>query len=147
MTAISDAGVDPFAASPWLQGTFVPVTDERDDVDLPVSGSLPQGLRGAFLRDGPNALFPPIARYHLFDGDGMLHGPTQVCGEAVFAPDPSATAEDGGRLLDFAHDRAADRSDVVEHDVVVRDAGTLDEVARVHLPRRVPFECHGSFLP
>lgn len=76
MTARSDAPVDPIAASPWLQGTFAPITDERDDADLPVSGSLPAGLRGTFLRNGPNALFPPIVRYHLFDGDGMLHGLT-----------------------------------------------------------------------
>ena len=31
--------------------------------------------------------------------------------------------------------------------MVVLDAGTLEEVARVHLPRRVPFGFHGSFLP
>ncbi|HWJ61442.1 MAG TPA: carotenoid oxygenase family protein [Acidimicrobiales bacterium] len=76
MTVTPDAPVDPFASSPWLQGTFAPVADERDDADLPVSGVLPAGLRGTFLRNGPNARFPPITRYHLFDGDGMLHGLT-----------------------------------------------------------------------
>jgi carotenoid cleavage oxygenase len=55
---------------------------------------------------------------------------------------PASAVEDGGWLLNFVHDLAADRSDVV-----VLDAGTLDEVARVHLPRRVPFGFHGSFLP
>ena len=76
MTATSDATVDPAATNPWLQGTFAPVIDERDDRDLPVSGTLPAGLRGAFVRNGPNAMFPPVTRYHLFDGDGMLHGLT-----------------------------------------------------------------------
>ena len=60
--------------NPWLQGTFAPVDDERDDRDLRVTGALPDGLQGTFLRNGPNAMFPPVARYHLFDGDGMLHG-------------------------------------------------------------------------
>lgn len=76
MTATSDATVEPAPTSPWLQGTFAPVTDERNDAELPVSGQLPDGLRGTFLRNGPNAMFPPITRYHLFDGDGMLHGLT-----------------------------------------------------------------------
>ena len=32
-------------------------------------------------------------------------------------------------------------------DVVVLDAASLELVARVHMPRRVPFGFHGSFLP
>ena len=32
-------------------------------------------------------------------------------------------------------------------DLVVVDAGAMEEVARVHLPRRVPFGFHGSWLP
>ncbi|MCU1369017.1 MAG: 9-cis-epoxycarotenoid dioxygenase [Ilumatobacteraceae bacterium] len=75
MTAPTDTTTDP-AESPWLRGTFAPVTDERDAADLPVSGALPPGLSGTFIRNGPNAMFPPLVRYHLFDGDGMLHGLT-----------------------------------------------------------------------
>jgi carotenoid cleavage dioxygenase len=41
---------------------------------LAVHGELPTGLRGAFLRNGPNPAFPPLGRHHLFDGDGMVHG-------------------------------------------------------------------------
>ncbi len=59
---------------PWLQGPFAPVADERDDTDLAVTGELPAGLRGAFLRNGPNQRFAPLGRYHIFDGDGMVHG-------------------------------------------------------------------------
>jgi carotenoid cleavage dioxygenase len=67
-----------FAASgnPWLTGHCAPVFDERDDAQLRVTGTLPAGLRGAFLRNGPNPKFPPLGRYHLFDGDGMVHGVT-----------------------------------------------------------------------
>ncbi len=64
------------ADDPWLNGLFAPVADELDVADLEVTGSLPTGLRGAFLRNGPNPAFPPIVRYHVFDGDGMIHGLT-----------------------------------------------------------------------
>ena len=59
----------------------------------------------------------------------------------MFALDPASGDEDGGWLLNFVHDQSTDLSDVV-----VLDAATLDEVARVHLPRRVPFGFHGSFF-
>jgi carotenoid cleavage dioxygenase len=59
--------------SPFLSGLLAPVTDERDDRDLAVSGDLPPGLRGMFVRNGPNPYFAPPGRYHPFDGDGMVH--------------------------------------------------------------------------
>jgi carotenoid cleavage dioxygenase len=59
---------------PYLTGQYAPVFDERHDVGLEVVGELPAGLRGAYLRNGPNNLFPPVGRYHVFDGDGMVHG-------------------------------------------------------------------------
>lgn len=79
MTVTDDptsARADAFAATgnPWLQGHFAPVFDERDDRGLDVTGELPAGLRGAFVRNGPNPKFTPLGRYHLFDGDGMVHG-------------------------------------------------------------------------
>jgi len=58
----------------WLSGVNEPVHDELDVPDLEVTGWLPDGLRGHFLRNGPNPQFPPIGGYHLFDGDGMVHG-------------------------------------------------------------------------
>lgn len=53
-----------------------PVADEVDLEGLPVVGDLPEGLRGSFVRNGPNPLFEPIGRYNLLDGDGMLHAVT-----------------------------------------------------------------------
>jgi len=58
---------------PYLSGNFAPVDDELDVADLPVEGELPPGLDGIFVRNGPNPRFDPIGRYHIFDGDGMLH--------------------------------------------------------------------------
>ena len=59
---------------PWLTGLYEPVHDEVDADDLPVTGELPPALRGSYVRNGPNPAFAPLGRYHLFDGDGMLHG-------------------------------------------------------------------------
>lgn len=70
------------------------------------------------------------------------YGPNAVAGEAAFAPDPARDAEDGGWLLNFVWDRVEDRSDLV-----VVDAQALEEVARVHLPRRVPSGFHGNWFP
>ena len=49
------------------------MSDERDDRDLEVIGEIPAGLRGIFVRNGPNPQFAPLGRYHPFDGDGMVH--------------------------------------------------------------------------
>ncbi len=69
---------------PMLRGTFVPVTDERDDADLRVTGTLPADLAGMFIRNGPNPMFEPLGRYHMFDGDGMLHAITIEGGRASY---------------------------------------------------------------
>jgi len=60
--------------SPYLQGNFAPVEDEIEVDTLEVTGELPAGLNGTFLRNGPNQQFAPLGRYHVFDGDGMIHG-------------------------------------------------------------------------
>ncbi len=49
------------------------VSDEIDALDLPVSGALPEELRGDYVRNGPNPL-PGSSAGHAFLGDGMLHG-------------------------------------------------------------------------
>ena len=64
------------ADQPDLRGNMAPVGDELDVATLPVTGVLPAGLRGAFVRNGPNPAFEPVGRYHMFDGDGMLHAVT-----------------------------------------------------------------------
>jgi len=61
------------ARQPDLMGNKAPVATEIDVTDCPVSGELPPGLRGSFVRNGPNPLFEPIGRYNVLDGDGMLH--------------------------------------------------------------------------
>jgi carotenoid cleavage dioxygenase-like enzyme len=64
--------LDP-TVSPYLQGNFAPTHDEIEAFDLEVSGEIPAALRGVYMRNGANQAFPPIGKYHLFDGDGMIH--------------------------------------------------------------------------
>ncbi len=59
--------------SPYLEGIFAPIDDERSaDLEV-VAGRLPADLRGAYVRNGSNPRFEPEGRYHWFDGDGMVH--------------------------------------------------------------------------
>jgi carotenoid cleavage dioxygenase len=100
----------------YLTGNFAPVHEEVTAVDLPVTGTIPESLRGRFLRNGPNpvgAVDP--ATYHWFGGDGMVHGVRLGDGkadwyrnrwvraggviEALGVPDPGGEIHSG---MDFA---------------------------------------------
>lgn len=64
----------PATGNPYLQGNFAPMREEITADNLKVVGPLPADLDGMFVRNGPNPQFPPQHNYHMFDGDGMLHG-------------------------------------------------------------------------
>lgn len=63
--------------------------------------------------------------------------------EAVFAADPSASGEEDGWLLTMVFDAARRGSEVAILDASDLRAGP---VARIRLPRRVPFGFHGEWL-
>jgi len=63
----------------FLQGPFAPVEEEITAFDLPVTGLVPAGLNGRYLRNGPNPLGLEDPAYHFseghwFLGPGMVHG-------------------------------------------------------------------------
>jgi carotenoid cleavage dioxygenase len=63
------------AENPYLRGVYASTVHETTAFDLEVTeGELPADLEGAYVRNGPNAVFEPSALYHWFDGDGMVHG-------------------------------------------------------------------------
>ena len=62
-------------------------------------------------------------------------------GEVVFVPNGPDAAEDEGVLMGFAYDGGRGASDLV-----LLDAGTLESVATVHLPARVPHGFHGNWI-
>src|ERR1039457_4555619 len=58
----------------FLEGSFAPVAEEITAFDLPVTGQVPAGLSGRYLRNGPNPLGLDDPNYHWFLGAGMVHG-------------------------------------------------------------------------
>ena len=86
-----------------------------------------------------------VARYDMSNGSKTIHdlGPSAHPGEFVFVQETSASGEDEGWAMGFVYDDATDSSDLV-----ILDASDLSKppVARVHLPQRVPFGFHGSWI-
>lgn len=87
-----------------------------------------------------------IVKHDLVSGTSEVHhlGTGRSASEAVFVPAGPDAAEDEGWLLAPVHDAATGRSDVVVLDA--RDVAG-EPVATVHLPVRIPFGFHGSWVP
>ena len=72
-------------SNPHLEGNFKPVYDEITAEKLDVVGEIPSDISGNFLRIGPNPYYvPDVEKYHIFDGDGMIHGVHIANGEATY---------------------------------------------------------------
>jgi carotenoid cleavage dioxygenase len=69
---------------PYLSGNFAPIREETTWDDLKVIGELPVEMDGMYVRTGPNPQFDPKGQYHVFDGDGMLHGVRVKNGKASY---------------------------------------------------------------
>jgi carotenoid cleavage dioxygenase len=69
-------------------------------------------------------------------------GTEQRVGEFVFVPHAPQSPEDDGVLMGFVYDASTDRSDLV-----ILDAASLETVAAIHLPHRVPHGFHGTWAP
>ncbi|MDZ5660407.1 carotenoid oxygenase family protein [Nocardioides sp. S-58] len=61
-------------AATYLDGNFAPVATEVTAADLEVTGAVPPGLAGRYIRTGPNPFAAEADTYHWFAGDGMVHG-------------------------------------------------------------------------
>ena len=69
-------------------------------------------------------------------------GPGRIGGEFVFVPASDTSGEDEGWLLSFVNDLPSGTGELL-----VLDAQDLTDVARVHLPLRVPVGFHGNWIP
>ncbi len=85
-----------------------------------------------------------VIRHDLHTGGSTRRslGPTAEGGEFAFVPRHEGAAEGDGVLMGFVHDRDGERSRLV-----ILDATSLDTVAEVLLPVRVPHGNHGNWIP
>ncbi|MER2507798.1 MAG: carotenoid oxygenase family protein [Amaricoccus sp.] len=68
------APLDWTSDDPHLSGPFTPIGTEVDAADLRVvAGRIPEDLKGAYLRNGPNPRFQPTSYTYPLEGDGMVH--------------------------------------------------------------------------
>ncbi|MBD5605692.1 MAG: carotenoid oxygenase family protein [Candidatus Eremiobacteraeota bacterium] len=114
---------------------------ERPSINLAYTG---KPNRFAYLLDEERAhgyMGKGVLKYDLLDEReaGYLDYGDEFGGEPLFVPKRDAIDEDDGYLLDLlmTDDAAA---------LVVMDARTLTEVARLGLPARVPFGVHACWL-
>ena len=98
---------------------------------------------GASMEGPPT--FNAIYKYDHQTGRQETHdfGPGKGCGEAVFVPRSTTAAEDEGYLMTFVYDAANNRSEFV-----LLDAPNVggEPIARVQIPRRVPYGFHGNWV-
>jgi carotenoid cleavage oxygenase len=85
-----------------------------------------------------------LIKHDLVSGNSQLRsfGPGREADEFVFVPSAPDCTEDDGVLMGFVYDRSSQRSELL-----VLDAGSLETVASVHLPARVPHGFHGNWVP
>ena len=123
------------ATDPYLSGVYAPVADEVDIEELAVDGAIPMELDGSFLRNGPNPMFGPTGRYHLFDGDGMVHelavseGRARYRNRWVRSRGLAAEQRAGRSLYGGMAEASFPKPDVVG------DAGPVKNVANTHVMR------------
>jgi carotenoid cleavage oxygenase len=85
-------------------------------------------------------------RKHDFAADRAEHhavGPGRAAGEPVFVPAFDDSGEDAGWVLSVVYDAGRDASDVI---IVDATDFSAPPVATIHLPQRVPFGFHGTWL-
>ncbi|MBO0732625.1 MAG: carotenoid oxygenase family protein, partial [Acidimicrobiaceae bacterium] len=128
------------ASGKVLQEQLDDRTQEFPRVDERLAGRRHRyGYAPGFM-DGPSELL----KHDLDRGttQTVSFGPGREPGEFVFVPRGEDAAEDDGVLMGFVYDASAGRSDLV-----LLDAATLENVASIHLPARVPNGFHGNWVP
>jgi carotenoid cleavage dioxygenase-like enzyme len=113
---------------------------ERPSLNL---DSVGKSSRYCYLLDehGDGYMGKGVLKYDLIDEKelGYLDYGDMYGGEALFVPRAAAAAEDDGYLLDLLMDNE-------RADLIVIDAQTMTELARLHLPQRVPFGVHATWV-
>ncbi len=69
-------------------------------------------------------------------------GSGKALGEFIFHPSSPDAAENDGVLMGYVYDQSSDRSELS-----ILDAQTLQDIASIKLPHRVPSGFHGNWVP
>ncbi len=119
-----------------LAGNMFPVDAEIVVDQCEVIGEIPAALNGMFVRNGPNPMFEPIGKYHMFDGDGMLHGVQFAGGQASYR---NRWIQSKALMAEVDLGRAVypGLSDVMNFpdESLVGDAGPVKNPANTHIVR------------
>ena len=98
------------------------------------------------VRDAGTDSFAGLIRYDMMKDEAVHHdfGEGMEPGEPVFVRAPDGRADDEGWVLTVVYDATRDASDLV-----ILDASSFGGApeAVIHLPARVPFGFHGSWVP
>ena len=74
----------PKVENPFLIGIHEPMPAELTLENLAVTGTIPPGLAGRYLKMSANPVAPDPVGHHWFLGDGMVHGIALGAGEALW---------------------------------------------------------------
>jgi carotenoid cleavage dioxygenase len=102
------------------------------------------GFDGGYLSGGAVAMSTSLYKHDYATGSREVAAldPDLLIGEMSYVPNPLADAEDDGVLMGYGYHRGRD-----EGQLLLLDAQTLDSIATVHLPQRVPMGFHGNWAP
>jgi carotenoid cleavage dioxygenase-like enzyme len=120
--------------APWfLRGNYAPVREERTDLDLEVTGAIPPGLSGRYLRNGSNPRSGSAG--HWFFGDGMVHGIRLEAGRAAWYRNRYVrTTKYEGQLDATAPETMMDPTASAANTHVLAHAGRIWALEEGHLP-------------
>ncbi|MGQ0842767.1 MAG: carotenoid oxygenase family protein [Sporichthyaceae bacterium] len=131
------------AADKVVEEQLDDVPQEFPRVDERLVGRKHRYAYAAGLADGAETS-DVVLKHDLENGTTARRGfgAGKLVAEFVFEPSSPDAAEDDGVLIGYVTDLPADRTDLV-----LLDAQSLDTVATVALPTRVPAGFHGNWIP
>ncbi|MCV7402110.1 carotenoid oxygenase family protein [Mycobacterium fragae] len=102
------------------------------------------GTDGGYLSGGANDFSTALYKHDYTTGSSVTArlDADLLIGEMSFVPRPDWRSEDDGLLMGYGYHRGRD-----EGQLLLLDAATLESVATVHLPQRVPMGFHGNWAP
>ena len=158
-SAFSDAGdlgrstthrwrIDTASATPTVaQEVLADVEQDLPTIDRRFTGRPHRHAWYAAVGHDETGAVDFVGVHHLDHRTGQLTGwdpgPGERVAETVFVPATGDAGEGEGWMLGYTYDLATDRSDLVVLDALDVARGP---VARVHLPVRVPYGFHGTFV-